>query len=221
MREISRALLILLLISVETASLSGQQAKTEQRVFRVKIEDREAGFYKQAITTYSEGTVDLVVQSDVNLKVLGVSMHQFAYRAQERWKEGRLLYLASASNKNGTKHTLMVTAENTRLKVKDNAQERWAAGDCWSTSYWLLPPADRRQKPMVYIDADSGQEYRVQWQALGKETVAVGQQKVACTHYKVTGETQADLWYDANDRLVRREMMREGRKTVVELISVN
>jgi hypothetical protein len=220
MPEISRALLIFICFSFGSVSF-GQQAKTEQRIFRVKVEDREAGFYKQVITSYSEGTTDLTVQSDVNVKVLGVSVHQFAYRAQERWKEGRLLYLASASNKNGTTHTLMVTAENSRLKIKDAGPERFATSDSWSTSYWLLPPADRREKPMVLIDADSGQAYRVQWQALGKETLAVGQQKVVCTHYKVTGDAQVDLWFDAKDHLVRREMMREGRKTVVELVSVN
>jgi hypothetical protein len=74
---------------------------------------------------------------------------------------------------------------------------------------------------MVFIDADSGQEYRVQWQTIGKEALAVGQQKMACTHYKLTGDAQVDLWFDNNDRLVKREMLREGRKTVVELMSVN
>lgn len=221
MRVIRKTLLILMFASLATLLASGQQAKTEQRIFRVKIEDREAGFYKQTITTYSEGTTDLTVQSDVDVKVLGATVYQFAYRGQERWKDGQLKYLASASNKNGKTHTLMVTAENTRLKIKENGQERLASGDSWSTSYWLLPPADRRQKPMVYIDADSGQEYRIQWQTVGREVLTIGQQKMTCTHFKLAGDAQADLWFDNKDHLVKREMLREGRKTIMELMSVN
>jgi hypothetical protein len=196
----------------------GQGAKTEHRTFRVKVEEREAGLYKQTITTYGEGTIDVATQGDVKVKFLGMTF-QFAYRGQERWKDGRLIYLASASNDDGKTHTLMVTAEQNGLKIKESGKERLAPPDTWSTSYWTLPPADRRLKPLLFIDADSGQEYRVQWQNLGKVMVPVGQQRVACTHYKVTGSVELELWFDENDRLVRRDMLRKGKKTVMELVS--
>jgi hypothetical protein len=195
------------------------QGKVEERVYRIKIEDREAGRYTQKLTTYGDGTIDMEAKCDVKLKVFPIT-YQFAYRGHERWKENRLLYLASSSNDDGKTHTLMVTLEAGQLKVKEGGKERLLTAEAWSTSYWTLPPADRRLNPLILVDADSGEEHRIQMQVIGKETLQVGNQPVACTHYRMTGTAKADLWFDERDRLVRRDMLRRGRKTVMELISV-
>jgi hypothetical protein len=211
-----------LLLPLWTTSARAQtsQARVEERVFRIKIEDREAGRYSQKITTYPDGTTDLDSRGDVKLSVLGITF-QYAYRGNERWKDNRLLYLASASNENNKTHQLMVTSEGDRLKVKEGGKERLLAGDAWSTSYWTLPPADRRLRPVLLVDSDSGEEHRVQLQVVGKQNLQVGTRAVACTHYRVTGTLQVDLWFDEKDRLVRREMTRKSRRTVVELLSVS
>lgn len=202
------------------------QAKVEERVFRIKIEDREAGRYTQKITTYPDGTTDLEAKGDVRLKVLTIN-YQFSYRANERWKESRLLHLASASSESGapggppgtTQHTLTVSAQANQLNVKDGGKERTLSGDAWSTSYWTLPPADRRFKPLTLVDSDTGEEHHVQLQVVGKEKMHVGNQPITCTHYRMTGTLAADLWFDERDRLVRREMLRKGRKALLELVS--
>jgi hypothetical protein len=195
------------------------QANIEERVFRIKVEDRDAGQYAQKITTYSDGTTDVESKADVKVKVLTMTF-QYAYRGHERWKEGQLHYLASSSNDDGKTHTLMVTLQGKQLKVKEGGKERLMNGDAWSTSYWTLPPAARRTQPLILVDADSGEEHRVQMQVVGKTTLQIGTQQVPCTHYRVTGTIKADLWFDERDRLVRRESLRKGRKAVVELQAV-
>lgn len=203
------------------------QARVEERVFLIKIEDREAGRYTQKLTTYPDGTTDLEARGDVRIRVLTIH-YQFSYRANERWKENHLQHLASASSESGapggppgtTQHTLTVSADGRQLKVKNGAKERPLSGDAWSTSYWTLPPADRRMKPLTLVDSDTGEEHQVQLQVVGREKLRVGNQTVPCTHYRMTGTLQADLWFDGRDRLVRREMLRRGRKAVLELTSV-
>jgi hypothetical protein len=206
-------------LQVTCAGTACAQGKVEERVYRIRVEDREAGRYTQKITTYGEGTIDIESKADVKVKV-AILTFQYAYRGHERWKEGKLQYLASSSNDDGKTHTLMVTAEGGQLKVKEGGKERPMNGDAWSTSYWTLPPADRRTQPLVLVDADSGEEHRVQMQVVGKQTLQVGTQAVACTHYRVTGTIQADLWFDDRDRLVKRESLRKGRKAIVELQAV-
>lgn len=195
------------------------QYKSEYRVFQIMVEKTEAGTYTQTITTYGEGTTDVVGKSDLKLKVLGITYQQ-AYRGQERWKENKLLHLASASNDNGVTHTLLVNPDKGKLNVKEGGKERTANADAWSSSYWTLPPPDRRDKPFYLIDADSGIETYVNMQNLGREVQIVAGQRVTCTHYKITGNgVLADLWYDENDRLVRREGMRKGKKITLMLMS--
>lgn len=206
------------IICFVTASLHAQY-KSEYRVYQIKVENTEAGTYTQTITTYGEGTTDVVGRSDLKLKVAVVTYQQ-AYRGNERWKENKLIHLASASNDNGVPHTLVVNAVNNQLQVKEGGKERTANADAWSSSYWTLPPEERRNKPSYLIDADSGVETQVTWQNLGKDSLIVGGQRVTCTHYKVTGTgVLADLWFDENDRLVRREGMRKGKKVSLQLVS--
>lgn len=218
MINIQRTLILAFACSYATSSLFAQY-KSEHRVFQIKVENTEAGTYTQTITTYGEGTTDVVGKSDLKLKVLGITYQQ-AYRGNERWKENKLVHLASASNDNGVTHTLQVSADKGRLNVKEGGKERTANAEAWSTSYWTLPPEDRRTKPMYVIDADSGIETQVTMQNMGKTSLILNSQRVNCTHYRVTGNgVQADLWYDENDRLVRREGMRKGKKITLQLVS--
>ena len=45
----------------------------------------------------------------------------------------------------------------------------------------------------------------------------VAGQAVECAHYRVSGGAQADLWFDANERLVRQDSIEDGHRTVLEL----
>lgn len=214
MRHNILALLICLLASSVHA-----QYKSEYRVFQIKVENTEAGTYTQTITTYGEGTTDVIGKSDLKLKVLGITYQQ-AYRGNERWKENKLLHLASASNDNGNTHTLQVSAQGNRLLVKANGKERTANAEAWSSSYWTLPPEDRRNRPMYILDADSGVETQVTWQNLGKTSLIVGGQRINCTHYRLSGnQLQAELWYDENDRLVKRVGTRKNKTITLQLVS--
>ncbi len=218
---LSAALIVCLMTPVLHA-----QYKSEYRVFQIKVDNTEAGTYTQTITTYGEGTTDMVGKSDLKLKVLGITYQQ-AYRGQERWKDGKLLHLSSASNDNGTTHTLLVNADRGRLQVKEGGKERTANADAWSSSYWTLPSAEQRSKASYLIDADSGMEYQVTWQNMGKDMLIVAGQRVSCTHYKVTGNNlttpgtnlTADVWFDENDRLVKRQGPRKGKTITLQLVS--
>lgn len=196
------------------------QFKSEYRVFQISVEDKPSGTYTQTITTYGEGTTDFVGKSDTKVKILGITF-QHAFRGNERWKEGKLLHLASAVNDNGTSHTLQVNSDKGRLIIKREGVEREAHAEAWSSSYWTLPAAEVRNKPSYVIDADTGIEYQVTWQNLGKDSFVIGGQRVTATHYRLNGNglPPTDIWFDDNDRLVRRDGIRKGKKVVILLVS--
>jgi hypothetical protein len=213
-------LLPTLLVLLCGASSTQAQFKSEHRVFSILVENHLSGTYTQTITTYGEGTTDFVGKSDTKVKVLGITF-QHAFRGNERWKEGKLIHMANAINDNGTSHTLQVNADQGKLMVKVSGVERTAHLEAWSSSYWTLPSTDARSKPSYMIDADTGIEYQVTWQNMGKDSLIVGKNRVACTHYRVSGNGMptADVWFDENDRLVRRDGVRRGKPVVLMLVS--
>jgi hypothetical protein len=211
---------LLLALSLCCASSLHAQFKSEYRVFNILVEDKPAGTYTQTITTYGEGTTDFVGKSDTKVKVLGITF-QHAFRGNERWKEGKLLHLASAVNDNGDAHTLQVNVDKGKLIVKAKGTEREAHLEAWSSSYWTLPAPEVRNKPSYVIDADTGIEYQVTWQNMGKDSFVIGGQRVIATHYRIVGNNLpvTEVWFDENDRLVRRDGVRKGKKVVILLAS--
>jgi hypothetical protein len=203
-------------------------AEDEVRQFTVFIDNKEAGKYRMAIQRLDDGTTHVHGTADVRARILLVYTYTYSYRGTEVWKDGRLLRLDSSANDNGTKFTVNATAEDNALRVRVNGQEHVTRGDAWTTTYWHLPGGDARGRPLTLLDADTGRELNGQLQYLGTNMFFVGGQRQNCSHYRLTGkevltrkDVMVDLWYDAQERLVRQEFLEDGHRTVLELAGVH
>jgi hypothetical protein len=49
----------------------------------------------------------------------------------------------------------------------------------------------------------------------------VAGQEISCTHYCVNKDVPHDLWYDAQERLVRDEWVSSGHRTVLEMTDMH
>src|SRR5438045_2304411 len=79
------------------------------------------------------------------------------------------------------------------------------------------PAAELRERTLSWLDATAGRALAGRLQRVGPARLIVSGQTIDCTHYRVTGQAQADLWYDARDRLVRQETLEDGHRTVLVL----
>ena len=70
------------------------------------------------------------------------------------------------------------------------------------------------------MDADKGRTLSGKLQFVGKESIARRGQAQPCTHYRLQGEVDVDLWYDAQSRLVRQNTVESGHKTQIELAEI-
>jgi hypothetical protein len=129
-----------------------------------------------------------------------------------------LLRLDSTCNDDGKLYVLSATAENERLRLKVNNQEKIVRGDVWLTSYWA-EPSNRLNQEVALLDADTGRELATRLQQIGVEQRTIAGQTVNVTRYRGTGKHGVtDLWYDGNNRLVRQEWTEDNHKMVLELI---
>ena len=55
---------------------------------------------------------------------------------------------------------------------------------------------------------------------VGAERLKVAGQEQVCEHYRLMRDVSHELWYDAQDRLVRQEWLANGHRTVLELVHV-
>jgi hypothetical protein len=201
-------------------------AEREVRVFNILVDGRKVGQYQMEVTRQDNGTLAMTgsAKARVSLVVYTVT---YTYDGTEVWKDGRLQSFRSTCNDNGKHYQVGAAAEGNGLRVRvieGNRRpgvERLTRADVWTTSYWHLPPAGYRNQAVPLLDADTGRDIAGQLRYLGAEQVSVAGQKLACTHYRVTGgPSPVDLWYDGQERLVRQDYMEEGHRTILELANI-
>jgi hypothetical protein len=170
---------------------SPEMITTERRVFRVITSGRDVGTYEQIITHNPDsGVTTCRCSSRVSIDIPLYHYH-YSYAGIERWQHGRLVYLVSETNDDGAVRKANIKADNQHQ---------------WSTSYWF--PA--KPGPVQLVDADTSQVYTAKVEFVGNDQIG--------HHYRVTGGISADLWFDDKDRLVRRDMLRRGRATSLQLV---
>jgi hypothetical protein len=192
----------------------------ETRDFATSIDGAAAGSYRMTITKKDDGTTTMVGNANIKVVKLGITAYHYAYHGTETWSNGRLLGFESKTDDDGTKYTVSATAEKNGLRLKVNGNERIVRPDVWITSYWQLPEARRRDKPLALLDADEGKTLTGALRSIGTEQIMVAGQRCNCAHYRITGPLIVDAWYDGQDRLVRQEWEEKGHKVQMVLTSV-
>ena len=104
--------------------------------------------------------------------------------------------------------------------MQTNGERRKVPGDVWVTSYWREPAIELVGQNVSLLDADKGRHLNGKLDRVGKEPIELGGQTFECTHYRLAGDVEVDLWYDANGRLARQKAVESGHKTQIELAGI-
>jgi hypothetical protein len=194
--------------------------EVELRDFVTVLDGRRVGDYQMKITQQDDGSVILSSQGQMQLNHPG-GLGRYRYHGSEVWKDGRLLRLDSTSSDDRKQTTVSAAAEGDGARVVVDGQARVIPGPVWVTTYWRLPAAEVRGLTQTLLDADNGHDLRGKLERVGSGQVVVAGQPLSCMRYRLLGDVQVDLWYDAQDRLVRQEWGQDGHRVVLELIQVS
>lgn len=199
---------------------TARAGETETRSFRIVVDGKPAGSYTITVARQADGGVQVTSAAQAAVKYLGVTVYSYQLRCSETWAGGRLTRLSSAATDNGKRLRVEAQADATGIVLTADGPARRVRPDVLTTTYWRLPDPRSRTGPIVLLDADTGREIPVQVQPLGVQQLNVGGTVIPCTHYRYSGQIVVDLWYDANERLVRQETMEDGHRTGFELTGV-
>jgi len=197
-------------------------ADSEGRDFAVNVDGKRAGDYGVTIQGRDDGILTITCQATVKVTVLGITAYKYSYSGMEVWKGHRLQRLETTCDDDGKQYAVAARAEGNGLVVRVNGEEHKTRGDVWLTSYLRLPEAPRRNQTLPLLDADSGRDLNGTLKGMGTEAISVAGASQSCSHYRmsVAGGNEVDLWYDAQERLVREEYVEDGHRVVYELVGL-
>ncbi len=143
----------------------------------------------------SDDALTVKVTTDITVKVpiISVTAYRFQHQSVESWSGGKLTSVRSATNDDGTPHQLATGGKGV------------LPASLWNDD--IL----RAGKLLNTID---GSIMSVRVSDMGTEQVTTRRGPVATHHYRLSGDLNRDLWYDAQGNLARVSFTAEDGTTV-------
>ncbi len=137
--------------------------------------------------------VDITV--DVVVKFGPIPLVRYTHRAQEAWRDGRLVGVAARTDKNGKLLHMGAEWTGSALSVEGTGTPRYVAPqNAFATTYW-----NRQMLLGPMIGTQDGGLVHPAVAQLGTEPVRLASgEKLPVTRYRLSGDLDIELWYDAS-----------------------
>lgn len=213
MRSIVRPLLGFMLYALGTGAAAAAPPADGRLEFAVIRGGDEIGRHEMLFRREGD-ELEVAIRTRVAVKVLFVTAYRFEHDGREAWRGGRLVRLDSTTDDDGSRHVLHVEANGRGLKVSGDGREREVDGAIVPASLWN--EGVLRGDPL--LNTLDGRSMAVKVEDLGPATVRARGRDVAARRYRLTGELERELWYDADSVLVQvRFAGKDGSEVRYEL----
>jgi len=181
---------------------SPEQIYGEQAIYDVYRNNDLIGSH---VVNFEHGQNELVinVESKLAVKMLGITVYRFSYKASEVWSAGELVLMETTVNDNRKKvRTIKAANQGKFLLVEDSRKQSEFSAPLpeFSSNHWH--PGALFAKRIFHTL--HGKLYKGPPTSLGWERIVFDKQTiVSARRYSYTGGFNADVWYDKDWRWVK------------------
>ena len=214
-----RRLLLGALAALPAASLPslGAQAmpvpmpRTTHLLTPIRFDVRRGG---ESIGTHSvrfrRDGEDLIVEIDIALEVrfAFVTVYRYRHTNRETWRDGRLTGIDARTDDDGDRFFVRAVSAGDGLRIENNEGTSMAPPETLSTSYWNAGTV--RQSRL--IDTQYGRLASVTSTPIGARSVMTAAGPVRAECWRVSGDLELEVCYDANGNWVGLDFEARGSR---------
>jgi hypothetical protein len=171
---------------------------SETMRFAIMRNGEQIGTHAIEITRKGPET-NVRITTELAVKVLFVTAYRLQHHATERWMNGQLVGLDSATDNNGVHHTVSATRDISGLEIEADGKIGHADQNVFPTSLWN--PEIMRRKTV--LDTQDGRVDPISVTDDGSEDLTLGARALTARHYEIKGRYSQHIWYDESGRLVQ------------------
>jgi hypothetical protein len=150
-------------------------------------------------------SVKLAVESKVRILFLDF---RYRHNRTELWDGERLLKLSADTDDDGARHHVEAASDGKGgVSLASDGKTIAVSADAFPLAMWRRNIVGHNT--LFAVESDDS-PYRVAFKDVGPETVSIGERKIECEHYAMTGDVDRDLWYDADGMLAKVNFRRRG-----------
>ncbi len=149
--------------------------------------------------SHDGGAVVAETRFDVKIKILTLTVYEYLYTSQERWKNGQLMSLKARTDDGGDITEINVSRTGYALAVDNGSKSEIVNAQTYPTTHWNAGVLGSTK----VINTITGSINNVRIENKGTATVVTGGAERQATHYVYQGDLQTEVWYDAAGRWVK------------------
>lgn len=154
------------------------------RRFRVLRDGSDIGTQSVDVRAGADGALQVAVDVDLRIKILGVTAYRYTMRNRETWKDGRLIAMDSRTDDDGDNDYVKAKAAGEMLEIDGSVFQGTAPGDAVSTTYWSKAFLERR----IWINSQTGVPIEVTVADLGAGRIDAPSGPIATERWSVKGD---------------------------------
>ena len=195
-------------------------AKSHVREFDIFVDGSKVGTSRLAVAEHPDGRTVATTDANIKITVLFYT-YTHRYRGSESWQAGQPRKIEGRTNAGTDVLTVKAVTEasNTLLTVDEEPPRTGPAIHC-TTSFWCWPASLDKVRSLHLLNVDKGETLIAACEKIGDEQILVGTRIINCTHYKLTGGTETELWFDTDRHLVQKKSLEEGHRAELRLQSI-
>jgi hypothetical protein len=136
----------------------------------------------------------LIAETEINIEVeyLFWTLYERAHRIREEWREDRLLSFRSDLVEDGEHQTVDADVAGDTMVIDTESDRFEAPADVISSNPW---PLDLVHRDLLF-SIKTGEILNVRTRAAGTEDLKISAQQGTAQKFVVSGDLDAELWYD-------------------------
>ena len=195
-------------------------AASEIREYEILVKGKPAGSVSTRVATSGDGLTTVSTNATLASNFIVYEYH-YEFHGREQWRGDQLISVDDHAVDGGTQLALRL-AIAAGQSVVDVPGKPTTAGPvpAMTTSYWR-PPTGPSGSSLVILEADQPVFHQVRIEAITAEQYPVVGRMQHCTHYRLRGDANADLWFDDSGRLVGQQTVEDGYPVELRLTRVS
>ena len=153
---------------------------------RVRVFQRRAG-------------VEIQVQTDFRIHLGFIPLYRFEHERREIWHGGQLRESIAKTNKNGTNYDIKILREFSGYKRVINGRVDNFGDPVKVLALWH----QNLLKHTEFISPMDDKTYSISVEFLGNQMIELGDQSVSSLYYRMTGDSERDLWFDTAGHVLK------------------
>lgn len=144
-----------------------------------------------------ETTAEVV--TEVRVKIAFVTVYRYEQTETERWVDGWLVALNSATDDNGTLHKVTATSRGNVLAVNADGKTSEVDPAVMPVSLWNAALVQKT----IALDTQDGSLVKLSVVDHGKEQLVLQGQPRTAHHYSIHTTFPQEVWYDESRQLIK------------------